>query len=119
MIAVFALVLAGCFTAKPPKQAPPPPTATEAVIPVQSDVERANAKFPNYSVAELTEGKMLYKQNCGTCHGLKEVTAFSEASWNNIVPDMCNKVNQKEPILDAAAQQKILNYVVAVRNASR
>jgi cytochrome c5 len=115
-IASFALLLAGCFSAKQPKQAAAPAVPSPTV---QTDVEKAQAKFPNYTLAELTEGKKLYREYCGSCHGLKDVASYTEDAWKQLVPDMSNKVNQKEPLLDAAAQQKILNYVVAVSNASR
>jgi len=98
---VIAVLLAGCFSAK-------------LVTPTQSDVDRVTAKFSDYSLVELNNGKMLYEKNCGTCHGLKSPTSETEENWKKIVPSMSKKVNKKSIVLDDKAQESILRYLITM-----
>ncbi|MDX2245953.1 MAG: cytochrome c [Bacteroidia bacterium] len=107
---VFAsvfFVLTGCFSAK-------------LIPPTQGDVERVQSKFPNYSLAELSEGKTLYEQHCRSCHGLKKPSARTEEKWGEIVPKMAVKANKKYPdSLNADSQEKILKYLITMSSAPR
>ncbi|MEZ4772009.1 MAG: cytochrome c [Bacteroidia bacterium] len=99
-------ILTGCFSAK-------------LITPTQGDVERVQTKFPNYSLADLTQGKTLYEQHCGNCHGLKKPSSRTEEKWGEIVPKMAIKANKKYPnSLDTDSQEKILKYLVTMRSAT-
>jgi nitrate/TMAO reductase-like tetraheme cytochrome c subunit len=87
--------------------------------PSQSDVDKVQTKFPNYTLAELNQGKALYEQHCGNCHRLKKPTSHSEEQWKEIVPEMANKVNKKSVVLNAKAQEDILKYVITMSGASK
>lgn len=89
------------------------------VAPSQTDVDRVQTKYPNYTLAELNEGKSLYEQNCGNCHGLRKPTSHSEAQWQKIVPSMAKKVNRKSTVLSASDQDKILKYVITMSTAPK
>lgn len=93
--------------------------ATKLVTPSESDAERGSQKFPGLSLGSLHEGKMLFEQNCGKCHGLKDPTKRSEEKWNKVVPRMVQKVNKKagKEELDAREQLLILQYVVTMSAA--
>ena len=90
-------------------------------LPTQADVDRVKEKYSGYTLAEMNEGRKLYQNNCNLCHGLKKANSESEAEWEKIVPPMVAKVNEKTgtTTLDAADEQKILRYLVAMSLAGK
>jgi mono/diheme cytochrome c family protein len=42
----------------------------------------------NATLAELQQGRALYIDNCGSCHGLYSPDDFSASRWGNIMSDM-------------------------------
>ncbi len=102
----ITIILAGC-------------TSTALLTPTQADVDRVQTKFNDYSLTALTNGKMLYEQHCGKCHGLKNPASRTEAEWELIVPRMVKKANKKGNIeIDAATQESILRYVITMSEAT-
>ncbi len=61
---------------------------------------------------EILEGKLLYTQNCGSCHGLKKPESEPESEWRRIVPRMVKKVNASSQKLSPDDEKLILNYVL-------
>lgn len=102
---IITLSLVGCVSAK-------------LATPTQSDVDRVKSKFPDYTLAQLNQGKTLYEQNCGTCHDLKKPTSLSEEKWKVIVPEMVHKVNKRQVKLSEQDQDLILKYLLTMRDAS-
>lgn len=98
----LTIFLASCFASK---------TLT---TPNQADVDRVKTKYPDYTLADLNHGKSLYTEHCGTCHGLKNPSDFTEEQWKKIVPNMVAKVNKHGNILDQKAEQDILRYTVTM-----
>jgi mono/diheme cytochrome c family protein len=92
--------------------------SVQLMTPTQSDVERVKTKYPDYTLAELNEGKALYEQNCGSCHGLKKPSSEPEGEWKEIVPEMTEKANKKGAKIDARQQELILKYVITMSNAT-
>lgn len=88
------------------------------MTPSQSDVDKVKTKYPDYTLAQLNQGKTLYEAHCGTCHALKSPTSEPESEWKEIVPEMTVKANKKGAEIDAAEQELILRYVITMRNAS-
>ncbi len=84
------------------------------IAPSQSDVDRVQVKYPNYSMDQLLKGKQIYEANCQTCHGLKNPAAESEEEWNKIVPRMTKKVNKSETKMTAEDQELVLRYLVTM-----
>lgn len=84
--------------------------------PLQSDVDRSTNKYPGITLSGLQNGKKLYDENCGLCHDLKKPGAYTEAQWQQIVPDMARKVNKKAGTtkLDDKASDEILRYLVVM-----
>lgn len=91
--------------------------SAKLVTPTQEDVNRVETKFPGYTLSELNEGKALYTNYCGNCHGLKKPSSESEKEWNHIVPEMVGMINKDQLILNAEEQEKILKYVVTMSTA--
>ena len=108
IILLCSLILASC-------------AASQVMMPSQTDVNRVSAKYPNYTLAELNQGKALYEKNCGNCHGLKKPTSRDEAQWNHIVPEMVEKANKKagKEEITAKDQELIIKYLVTMGSAPK
>lgn len=87
------------------------------INPTQADAERMRSKFPEYTLADINEGKKLYEANCGNCHGLKDPTKKTADKWEHEVPKMAAKINKKEVKLTDAQQELILKYLVTFSKA--
>ncbi|HNM24006.1 MAG TPA: hypothetical protein PKL15_01200 [Saprospiraceae bacterium] len=96
VFAFIVLFITACGTAK-------------IATPKEADALRGAQKFPGYTLADLQKGHMLYKENCGKCHGLKSPRALDEAGWRKIVPPMAKKAK-----IDAPTEDAILKYVVTM-----
>ncbi len=97
LLALIVLLIAACSTKK-------------AVISMtDSDALRASAKFPGATMASLQNGKMLYEENCSTCHGLKNPIAYNEEQWRKHVRRMAPKAK-----IDKPTEELILQYVVTM-----
>ena len=82
--------------------------------PTQADADRGAKKFPGLTMTELAEGQNLFKAKCSQCHGLKNPTSRTEEQWRKVVPKMAGKAERKanKEKIDAAAQEKILKYLI-------
>jgi mono/diheme cytochrome c family protein len=94
-------------------------TTVQLLSPGQADVDRVKAKYPDYTLAQLNQGKALYEQNCGNCHKLKNPSSEPEEEWNKIVPEMTKKANKKGANINAQQQDLILKYVVTMGSAGK
>ena len=88
--------------------------STKTTPPTQADITRIQDKFPNYSLTELNNGKLLYEQHCNNCHLLKKPTSRTEEQWKKIVPEMTAKVNKKTVLLDEKKQESVLKYLITM-----
>jgi mono/diheme cytochrome c family protein len=68
------------------------------------------APAPVPAVSAVEEGKALFEQKCGVCHGLDRATARAETKerWMEIIKQMQEKKADWIPDADAA---KILEYL--------
>jgi cytochrome c5 len=97
ILIVSVLLLAACAAKK------------TAVVISDADANRASAKYPGATLATLQQGKMLYENNCGKCHGLKSPTAYNEEQWGKHVKRMAPKAK-----IDKPTEDLILQYVVTM-----
>jgi len=97
LASAIALALAACAAKK------------TAVVISDADANRASAKYPGATLATLQQGKMLYENNCGKCHGLKSPTAYNEEQWGKHVKRMAPKAK-----IDKPTEDLILQYVVTM-----
>ncbi|MFL5728692.1 MAG: c-type cytochrome [Cytophagaceae bacterium] len=88
--------------------------AVQLATPAQTDVNRVKTKYPDYTLAQLNDGKALYEKNCANCHALKNPSSRNEEEWKQIVPGMTKKANKKGAAIDAAQQELILRYVITM-----
>jgi mono/diheme cytochrome c family protein len=92
LLVLFLLVVAaGCSKPEAPKPEVPPPAP---------------------AVSAAAEGKTLFEQKCGVCHGLDRTTARKESKekWTAIIKDMQGK--KAEWISDAEAA-KIAEFLAS------
>ena len=75
-------------------------SADSLYVPTASDVT-ANA-----TLAELQQGKTIYENSCGSCHGLYSPDSFSPSSWKSILVSMSPKAK-----LTAANTLLVTKYV--------
>lgn len=40
------------------------------VTPTQSHMDRIQSKYPSYTLKDIQSGKVMFEQNCKTCHAL-------------------------------------------------
>ena len=85
--------------------------------PTQADVDRGSSMFPDYTLAELNEGKSLYIAKCGTCHKVKNPQSKTVEGWKNIVPIMTKKANKNKENIDPKTQDAILKYLTTMCSA--
>lgn len=82
--------------------------------PAASDIDRVKSSHPDYTLAEVNEGKTLYEQKCVACHGLKNPASETAAEWNHIVPEMVQKASRKGISIDSKQQELILKYLITM-----
>lgn len=102
ILALSSLLLIGC--------------AVKLTAPTQADADRVQTKYPNYTLAELNQGKAMYEQHCAECHGLKNPAKFKESELQKYVPGMVRKYNKKFPShpIDDQTKDLILKYAVTM-----
>ena len=89
-------------------------SASKLTGPSQADIDRISEKFPDYTLAQLNDGKMLYEKNCDLCHGMKSPKDKDEDGWRKIVPVMVEKVHKKGKELNSDQEELILKYLITM-----
>lgn len=102
LVLLFAL---GCKSSK---------VAVKEMGPSQKDVDRVSAKIPNYTLTKLLKGKVLYEDNCGSCHKLYSPNSRTEEKWKAVVPPMVKKVNKSSVKLTPEDQDLIVSYLITM-----
>jgi hypothetical protein len=76
------------------------PDTSALYVPTSSDVT-ANA-----TLQELTQGRELYINNCGSCHNLVSPDVYSTSQWKNIISSMAPRTS-----MSSAQVQLVTKYV--------
>lgn len=92
LVCVFGLGLASCS-----KQGT---DTSNLYIPTPSDVTTTA------TLDELIQGRSLYIDNCGKCHGLYSPESFSSSQWKSVMSQMAPKTR-----MSAAEVSKVSKYV--------
>jgi mono/diheme cytochrome c family protein len=66
------------------------------------------ATKPAATSDQVAAGKVIYNNNCGKCHGLKDPTQYTKDSWNHILQEMIPKAK-----LNPADGGLVTDYVMA------
>ena len=84
------------------------------ITPSQGDVDRVSSMYPDYTLAELNEGKAAYIAKCSTCHNTKNPQSKTAEQWKSIVPNMSKRANKKGQNIDAITEASILKYLTTM-----
>jgi len=79
-------------------------TASDAKTPEQivADVKK------NFTEAQMEEGKVVFNDNCGKCHAIKQPEELNIRKWEKVLPRMSDKAK-----LDDEQAGKVRAYVLA------
>jgi mono/diheme cytochrome c family protein len=80
----------------------------KAVPPANTSSSRMEAPKSDPHATMVAEGKTVYTNNCGKCHGLKPVENYTADRWGNILKSMIPKAR-----LDDTQAQQVTAYVMA------
>jgi len=96
-------------------------SCTKMIVPTQSDADRGSAKFSGLTVAQLEEGRAIFKHKCAQCHLAKKASSRDEEEWKRIVPQMAEKAARKKnkKQITGADQEMILRYIITMSNAHK
>jgi len=94
-------------------------SCAKVLTPKQSDVQVGTAKFPGLTLAQLDEGRTLFKHRCTQCHLAKNPTSRDEEEWRDIVPKMAAKAEKKthKKKIPPADQELILKYLITMSDS--
>ncbi len=105
-IALTALILTACASKKSS-------TPATNIIPGDSELKAIQIKYPDATMAMLTEGHSIYTGVCTNCHGQKSIYNRSEASWLHEIDDMSPKAK-----LTAAQKDALTKYILAMKTTA-
>ena len=88
-------------------------TKTIANAPSNVELEIAKKRWPDATIASLTEGHTIYTTRCNRCHGLKTISKYNEAKWDHEINDMAPKAK-----LTVAETETLRRYILSVREAA-
>jgi len=81
--------------------------------PTEKELTVAKKTWPSATLAELTEGRSIYKNQCKECHKNFTITKFSEKKWKHEIDDMSPKAK-----LTADQKEKLSKYILSYREAN-
>lgn len=86
-------------------------SACSASIPAPNaaDVDRAQQRWPTASLAELEQGRSMYRSRCGNCHTSYSPGRYSPDEWPEIVDEMRERAE-----LTADQHDQIVRYLVTI-----
>lgn len=89
--------------------------------PTPDDLKQAQVIYPDMTLEEMQESKMLVEQNCTRCHGLKTAFQTSNEELAEVLPKMVNGANKKagQVVIDEAKKDQIYRYMVVVKEKGK
>jgi hypothetical protein len=79
-------------------------------------VSVARLSDPSVSLADLSRGRTLYVERCGSCHALRDPASLPPPEWKHELDEMETKQGVR---LEAADSRDILRYLSAVSDVAR
>lgn len=102
---------------------PPAPTVTVAaepttapllvrngIVPGDLELQAIKQKYPETTAQNLTNGHELYIGTCTDCHRKKNIFAYSESKWKEIIDDMAPRSR-----LNAQQTDDLYKYVLSMK----
>ncbi|MBP7478251.1 MAG: hypothetical protein KA797_06995 [Chitinophagales bacterium] len=94
-------------------------SSSKKVVPSQPDIVKVNAVYPDLTLADFNQGKILYGEKCIACHALKNPTSLTPERWPSMVADMTNKANKNAMRIDPTQEALIIKYLVTVSTPAK
>jgi mono/diheme cytochrome c family protein len=88
----------------------PPPTARVGIVPGELELTAIKQKYPETTAQNLANGHELYIGKCTDCHRKKNIYAFSETRWKDIIDDMAQRSK-----LTAQETDDLYKYVLSMK----
>jgi len=73
-----------------------PKTAKTTATTTETKATTTPSVATTATAAQLETGKSIYNAKCGTCHGLKDPTKYTQESWTHIMKSMIPKAKLNE-----------------------
>ena len=121
-LATAVLIIAACHSTKKTESTAVTSTTPEAPVseavkskngvfaPGEEQATAVKAKYPDATLAQLTEGYGIYTGTCTNCHGTKSIYRVSEAHWPSVIEDMAGKSK-----LTATQKDALTKYIFAIK----
>ncbi len=136
LISASVIVLMSCHGTKkssttqtassnPPAATPPPPAPTvtvaaepttapvlvrNGIVPGDLELQAIKLKYPETTAQNLANGHELYIGTCTDCHRKKNIFAYSESKWKEIIDDMAPRSK-----LNAQQTDDLYKYVLSMK----
>lgn len=136
LISASVIVLMSCHGTKkssttqtasssPPAGTPPPPAPTvtvaaepttapvlvrNGIVPGDLELQAIKLKYPETTAQNLANGHELYIGTCTDCHRKKNIFAYSESKWKEIIDDMAPRSK-----LNAQQTDDLYKYVLSMK----
>jgi cytochrome c5 len=81
--------------------------------PIAADAARAAARYPGVTLADLADGRALYRARCAACHRPVAPAAIAPAAWPGEIAKM-----QRRAGITSDEARAIERYVVAIATRS-
>lgn len=109
--AASMLIIAGCHSKKKAAGAETPSKSTTGIFaPREEELTAIKTKFPDATLASLTEGHSIYTGACANCHNAKSIYRISEDRWPSIIDDMASKAS-----ITASQKDALTKYVFSIK----
>jgi mono/diheme cytochrome c family protein len=96
-------------------------TKFTVAVPTEAELFIAQKRWPETDPATLFAGYKIFTTQCRRCHGLKNVSKYSEAKLHTILEKMTKRAKlnaeEKEDVRRYLLTER--EYIVAQRNAAR
>lgn len=97
---------------KAPLEGPaaPPTAVRNGIIPGELELEAIKKQYPAVTAQNLANGHELYIGTCTDCHRKKNIFAYSESKWKEIIDDMAPRSK-----LNAQQTDDLYKYVLSMK----
>lgn len=96
------MILGGTFALAQCSTLPKAPTEVEFAV--------AQKKWTEVKMEDITDGHTIYTTRCNTCHGLKKISDYDEATWGKLIDAMAPNAK-----LTAEETGKLRKYIYSAR----
>lgn len=72
------------------------PQRESSITPITNNTPTVSSTTVATDEATISLGKSVFEARCGRCHGLKDVTAYTEQRWDGILRTMAPRARLTE-----------------------